>query len=115
MKTSELKNIIKEAVKEVFQEEMKDILLEAVRGNKQSINESEMKTINFNSNSLPHRSNPNITNAKQEYMNILGDIAKGPKSGFDGEFKANSNVDTINGALPEGQLGIDQIMNLIHK
>ncbi len=31
MKTTELKNLIKEAVKEAIQEELKDILLEAVK------------------------------------------------------------------------------------
>jgi hypothetical protein len=49
-------------------------------------------------------------------MNILDDMAKGPKSGFDGEFQPPSgNVDVVNGTLPEGQLGLDQIMNLIKK
>jgi hypothetical protein len=46
-------------------------------------------------------------------MDILSDIARGPKNGLEGEFKINGNVDVVNGSLPEGQLGIDQIMNLI--
>ena len=55
MKTDIFKKIIKEAVKEVFQEEMRDILLEAVRSNKQPVNESfnpETRTLNFNTNSF---------------------------------------------------------------
>ena len=36
MKSSELKNMIKEAVKEAIQEELKDILLEAVKAPKAS-------------------------------------------------------------------------------
>jgi len=115
MKTDILKKLIKEAVKEVFQEEMKDILLEAVRGNKQSITESEMKTFSFNTNSIPHQQpKPNV-NAKQAYMDILGEMAQGPKSGFDGDFKVNGPVNTMSegSSLPEGQLGLDQIMGLM--
>jgi hypothetical protein len=111
MKTDIFKKLIKQAVKEVFQEEIKDILLEAVRGNKQSINESEMKTISFNTNSLPHNPIPNV-NTKQAYLDILGEIAQGPKSGLEGEFKMQGPIDPINGSLPEGQLSLDQIMTL---
>lgn len=115
MKTDIFKKLIKEAVREAIQEEMKDLLLEAVKSNKQPINESldsEIRTLNFNSMSLPHKPTP-VINTKQAYMDILSDMAKGPKSGLEGEFKINRNVDIINGSLPEGQLGIDQIMNLI--
>jgi hypothetical protein len=115
MKTDIFKKIIKEAVKEVFQEEMRDILLEAVRSNKQPVNESfnpETRTLNFNTNSLPPKS---PVDTKKAYMDILSDIAKGPKNGLEGEFKLQGPVDPLNGSLPEGQLGIDQIMNLINK
>ena len=44
MKTSVFKQLIKEAVKEVFQEEMKSILLEAVRAPKTIVNESLRET-----------------------------------------------------------------------
>jgi hypothetical protein len=115
MKTDIFKKLIKEAVKEVFQEEMRDILLEAVRSNKQPVNESfnpETRTLNFNTNSLPPKS---PVDTKKAYMDILSDIAKGPKNGLEGEFKLQGPVDPLNGSLPEGQLGIDQIMNLINK
>jgi hypothetical protein len=116
MKADILKKFIKDAVREAVQEELKDILLEAFKSNKQTIRESNDRTLNFNTNSIPHQpaSKPSI-NPKQAYMEILGDIAKGPKSGFEGEFKVQGNVDPINGSLPEGQLGLDQIMGLIHK
>ena len=50
-------------------------------------------------------------------MDILGDIAKGPKTGLDGEFKVTGAMNTMSegSALPEGQLGLDQIMNLINR
>jgi hypothetical protein len=118
MKPSEFKKIIKEAVREAIQEELKDILLEAVKSNKQPITESyqpDVRTLNFNTNSIPHQT-PSI-NTKQAYMDILGEMSKGPKSGFEGEFKVNGSVNTMaeGSALPEGQLGLDQIMGLIKR
>ena len=117
MKTDILKKLIKEAVKEAIQDELKDILLEAVRSNKQPIRESytpiDSKTFNFTSNNVPK----NPINTKQSYMDILEDMAKGPKSGLEGEFKVNGSINTMSegSALPDGQLGLDQIMNLINK
>ena len=57
---------------------------------------------------------PNI-NTKKAYMDILGEIAQGPKSGFDGDFKVEGSIDPVNGTLPEGQIGLDQIMGLLNK
>ena len=119
MKSTELKSLIKAAVKEAIQEELKDILLEAVRSNKQPIQESykpsDNRTLSFNTNSIPHQPAKSPGDTKKAYMDILGEMARGPKSGFDGEFKVQGHVDPINGSLPEGQLGLDQIMGLINK
>ena len=118
MKTDTLKQLIKEAVKEAIHEELKDILLEAVKSNKQPIKESyqvsDNRTLSFNTNSLPKT--PPV-NTKQAYMDILNDMTKGPESGFNGDFKVNGPVNTMSegSALPQGQLGLDQIMNLINK
>ena len=115
MKADIFKKLIKEAVREAIQEEMKDLLLEAVRSNKQPIRESfdsETRTLNFNTNSLPSRS---PIDTKKAYMDILGEMAQGPKSGLDGEFKLQGPIDPVNGALPDGQLSLDQIMNLTRK
>jgi len=114
MKIDILKSLIKEAVKEAIQEELKTILLEAIKGNKQSINESDTRVLNFNTNAVPHQQPTNL-NTKKAYMDILGEMAQGPKSGFEGDFKVVGPVDPVNGSLPEGQLGLDQIMNLIKK
>ena len=115
MKTDILKKLIKEAVKEAIQDELKDILLEAVRSNKQPIKESyqvsDDRTLNFTSNQVPRTS----INPKQAYMDILGEMAQGPKSGFEGEFKVNGPMNTMSegSSLPEGQVGLDQIMGLM--
>ena len=117
MKTDALKKLIKEAVREAIQDELKDILLEAVRSNKQPIRESyqvsDDRTLNFTSNNVPKTP----INTKQAYMDILGDIARGPKTGLEGEFKVAGPMNTMaeGSSLPEGQLGLDQIMNLISK
>jgi phage baseplate assembly protein W len=58
MKPSEFKKLIKESVREAIQEELKDILLEAIKSNKQPITESyqpDTRTLNFNTNSIPHQ------------------------------------------------------------
>jgi hypothetical protein len=120
MKPSDFKKLIKEAVKEAIQEEMKDILLEAVRGNKQPINESYQpnnRTLSFNTNSIPHQPVKSPVDTKKAYMDILGEMSQGPKSGFEGEFKVNGPVNTMSegSALPEGQVGLDQIMGLIKR
>jgi len=131
MKTDALKKLIKDAVREAIQDELKDILLEAVRSNKQPIRESyqvsDDRILNFTSNQVPRTPiDTNFTsnqvpkspsNAKQAYMDILGDMAKGPKTGLEGEFKVTGPMNTMSegSALPEGQLDLDQIMNLISK
>jgi hypothetical protein len=121
MKTDTLKKLIKEAVKEVIQEELKDILLEAIKSNKQPLKESyqvsDDRTLNFNTNSLNNFIPSTTTNPRQAYMDILNDMAQGPESGFKGEFKVNGPINTMaeGSALPQGQLGLDQIMNLISK
>ena len=114
MKTDILKKLIKDAVKEAIQEELKEVLLEAVRGNKQPITESTNRTLSFNTNMIPHQQpiKPNM-DTKKAYMDILGEMAQGPKSGFDGDFKMAGPIDPVNGVLPEGQLGLDQIMGLL--
>jgi hypothetical protein len=115
MKTDALKKLIKEAVREAIQDELKDILLEAVRSNKQPIRESyqvsDDRTLNFNSNGVLKTP----INTKQAYMDILEDMTKGPKTGLEGEFKINGPINTMSegSSLPEGQLGLDQIMGLI--
>ena len=121
MKPSEFKKIIKEAVKEPIQEELKDILLEAIKSNKQSITEShqpDSRTLSFNTNSIPHQisSTPKV-NTKQTYIDILDEMSHGPKSGFDGEFKVSGNSNTMSegSSLPEGQLSLNQIMGLIKR
>jgi len=114
MKTTELKNLIKEAVREAIQEELKDILLEAVRAPKTVVQESLRDTY-----AQPHIEKPKqLTAAERQAMfgGILGEMQMGgaATSQYAGNFNPGS-ADTINGALPEGNVGLDQIMALMNK
>jgi hypothetical protein len=109
MKPSELKKFIKDAVREVIQEELKDILLEAVRTPKQVVRES------YTPQPTHTPTIPPITmDRRQSYMDILGETAMSFTSQDVTRFNPGVNVDPINGQLPAGDLGMDQIMNLIN-
>jgi hypothetical protein len=110
MKTDILKKLIKEAVREVFQEEMKEILLEAVRSPKsQQVVTETVQPIK-----------PNIpVDIRRDLRSIIG-------GEFDAIITANSSmiqpaytpppVNTIGevSSLPEGEVNLDQIMNLMN-
>jgi len=131
MKLSQLKTIVKEAVKEAIQEEMKDILLEAVRSPKQTVYENRMGTPTTDV-AAPSPMNPTMqtplpendrVKLKENMMNVLN----GMLPGNDGTINANSSMvsqplqvtstDTMssNGSLPAGEVNMDQIMGLMNK
>jgi hypothetical protein len=110
MKATELKKFIKDAVREAIQEELKEILLEAVKSPKQVIRESYTPP-NTTSPSAP----PNVTmDRRQSYMDVLGETALSFNSQDVARFNPGVNADPINGQLPAGDLGMDQIMNLMN-
>mgnify|MGYP003624195616 CR=1 FL=1 len=129
MKLSQLKTIVKEAVKEAIQEEMKDILMEAVRSPKATVYENSMGVPNTDV-AAPGPMNPvaqqpmpedNRMAMRENIQNVLG----GMMPGVNGTISANTNsmplqvnskVDTTspNGSLPEGNVSMDQIMNLMN-
>jgi len=108
MKTTELKKFIKEAVREAIQEELKDILLEAVRAPKtQLVKEHVIPQVDISSRP------PEITmDKRQSYMDVLGETALSFTSKDVPRFNPQG-ADTINGSLPGGDVGMDQIMNLL--
>jgi len=115
MKTDALKTLIKEAVREAIQEELKDILLEAVRAPKTVVNESLRDTY-----AQPHIEQPKqLTAAERRNMfaGMLGEMQMGgaATSAYAGNLQVNGPVDTVNGSLPEGSVGLDQIMALMNK
>jgi hypothetical protein len=117
MKSEEFKKIIKEAVREVFVEEMKEILLEAVKAPKASVGQGGYGTVT--ESVKPINSKPLDPSARKAVMaNILGDMASG-KTMTTEALTANTFIpkggDAINGSLPEGNVGLDQIMGLLNK
>jgi hypothetical protein len=114
MKPSDFKKIIKEAVKEAIQEELKDILLEAVRAPKTIVTESIRDTY-----AQPHLSKPKqLTPAERQAMfgGILEEMQNNnpATTAYAGNFNPTGPVDNVNGALPEGSVGLDQIMALMN-
>lgn len=111
MKVTGLKKIIKDAVREVIQEELKDILLEAVRAPKQQIvQEHIMPQVDISS-----KPNEVTMDMRQKYMGILDDMAMSFNSqDAQPKFNPSPNVDPINGSLPTGEVGMDQIMSLMN-
>ena len=111
MKTSEFKTLLKEAVKKAIQEELRDILLEAVKGSKPQINESYAQPVIDQPKQLTAEERRNM------FSGILGEMQTGgvANTAYAGTMQVTGPVDAINGSLPEGQLGLDQIMNLMKK
>ena len=111
MKVSGLKTIIKEAVREVIQEELKEILLEAVRAPKQQIvKEHSLPQVDISS-----KPNEVTMEMREKYMGVLGDMATSFTSqDAQPQFRPTPGTDTINGSLPAGEIGMDQIMGLMN-
>jgi len=115
MKPSEFKKIIKEAVKEAIQEELRDILLEAIKSPKPVVTESVQDTY-----AQPAVSKPKQLTAEERrnmFAGMLGEMQTGgvANTSYQGTVNPMGPVDTINGALPEGQVGLDQIMSMMNK
>ena len=114
MKVNQLKTIIKQAVKEAIQEEMKDILLEAIKTPKTQIQEN-----------TPVKQKPLDKKDKkvirENYMSVLNGMVPGANGTLsattaDVPLQVNGPVDTTsaNGTLPAGNVSMDQIMGLMN-
>jgi molecular chaperone DnaK (HSP70) len=111
MKTSELKKMLKEAVKEAIQEELREILLEALKSPKSVVNESYAQPKIDQPKQLTPEERRNM------FSGMLSEMQQGgtATAAYAGTMNPTGPVDAINGALPEGQVGLDQIMGLIKK
>jgi hypothetical protein len=124
MKTTDFKKLIKEAVREVFQEEMREILIEAVKSPKVPVGVpvgtggygtvTETQTISNNKSTLSEADKRNM------FRNMIGDMARGVDT-------ISMNTDNIpfrpsaantaaeGSSLPPGELSMNQIMGLMSK
>jgi hypothetical protein len=113
MKIDVLKKLIKESVREVIQEELKDILLEAVRTPKTVVRESYSPTTTPVSPSQPTFIPP-VMDARKAYMDVMNETALSFTS-RDAQVPFRPQVsDPVNGSLGAGEVGMDQIMNLLN-
>jgi len=123
MKPSELKSFIKEAVREAIQEELKDILLEAVRAPKVPIQEAYQMhpvTVNATTTQVPQKS-PAEKRAMME--SIMGDMRRGQDTlNFTSANAVTANTLQVapgmntsgeGSSLPAGNVGLDMIMGLM--
>ena len=110
MKSTDFKKIIKEAVREAIQEELKEILLEAVKSPKQVVRESYSPPAQ---SSQPAYTPPSI-DFRSKYAEVLGETAMSFTSqDVQVPFRPQSS-DPVNGNLGTGEVGMDQIMNLLN-
>jgi hypothetical protein len=111
MKTEQFKKIIKSSVREAIQEELKEILLEAMKSEKSTISENK---ITQPPTPQPSQEISNI-DLRQKYMDILGETAMSFSTKDISPFNPTGQVDLINGNLGSGEVGMDQIMSLLKK
>jgi hypothetical protein len=124
MKPSELKSFIKEAVREAIQEELKDILLEAVRAPKAPIQETYKMhpvTVDTPTTQIPQKS---AADKRAMMESIMGDMRRGQDTlNFTTQNIAANTLQVAPGmntsgegsALPAGNVGLDMIMGLMNK
>jgi hypothetical protein len=124
MKPTEFKKFIKEAVREAIQDELKDILLEAVKSPKQPVYTAPAyvtETV-MHSNPTIGTGMSQVTNTPSSmspeqrramYEGMLGETAMSFNSQAAPTFQPNPGGDTINGQLAGGDVSMDQIMSLM--
>jgi hypothetical protein len=124
MKPSELKSFIKEAVREAIQEELKDILLEAVRAPKLPIQETYQMSPVAIDTTLPQLPQKSATEKRAMMESIMGDMRRGQDTlNFTTQNLAANTLQVTPGMnttgdgtkLPEGNVGLDMIMGLMGK
>ncbi len=121
MKLNELRKVIREEVKAAIQEELKDILLEAVRSPKTVVTGNN--PVQSQPQPLPETDKAKL---KENMMGVLDGMKPGQDTlsfnstqaqGFGGNLQVQPGMNTSGeGAkLPEGNVGLDQIMGLMNK
>lgn len=121
MKLTELRKIIREEVREAIQDELKDILLEAVRSPKTVV--TEMTIPETSKKETPAKS---LQEQRAAYASILGDMRPGQDTlsfnstdarnmGGNLQIQPGMNTSGEGSKLPEGNVGLDQIMGLMNK
>ena len=113
MKADVFKKLIKESVREVFREELKEVLLESLKSSRTS----SSTIVTGTTTTTPIQTVPpqNLAESRKKYMDVLNET-QGQVLGTNNAkpMQVRGSVDSINGALPEGDVGLDMIMNLVN-
>jgi hypothetical protein len=129
MKPSELKSFIKEAVREAIQEELKDILLEAVRAPKAPIIEAPVGGVGFGITTTSPTPTKSTAEKRAMMESIMGDMRRGQDTlSFNSadargmgvtantlQVAPGMNTSGEGTSLPAGNVGLDMIMGLMNK
>ena len=111
MKLTELRKVIREEVKAAIQEELKDILLEAVRSPKPAITENL---------SVAAQTKPDPVAQKAFREQMLSQMVAGNgnmnlTTADTNTFRPSGPATAEGSALGEGDLGLDQIMGIMNR
>ena len=106
MKLNELRKVIREEVKAAIQEELKDILLEAVKTPKTNISENI-------SSSKPQVDTQSQQMARQSIMSQMMASKGNPTLTTNNVNNFNPQGTMPGGDLPQGDVNLDQIMGLM--
>jgi hypothetical protein len=129
MKPSELKSFIKEAVREAIQEELKDILLEAVRAPKTPIIETPVGVGGHGTVTTTQVPQKSTAEKRAMMESIMGDMRRGQDTlSFNSadargmgmnqttlQVAPGMNTTGEGTSLPAGNVGLDMIMGLMNK
>ena len=121
MKLDILRKIIREEVKGAIQEELKDLLLEAIRTPKQVVETQTYNPTFSTGYALPLTTTvPTVSKEqlRENYRNILGETAASFNTSQVGKpLQLTGTMDTAspNGRLPEGEVPMNMIMGLMNK
>ena len=121
MKLDILRKIIREEVKGAIQEELKDLLLEAIRNPKPVVETqtyNPASTVGYYSPSTTSTATVSKEQLRENYRNILGETAASFNTSQVGKpLQLNGSMDTAspNGRLPEGEVPMNMIMGLMNK
>jgi hypothetical protein len=121
MKLDILRKIIREEVKGAIQEELKDLLLEAIRTPKPVVEtQTSITTTPDSGKWFPTTTTATVSKEqlRENYRNILGETAASFNTSQVGKpLQLNGSMDTAspNGRLPEGEVPMNMIMGLMNK
>jgi len=119
MKLTELKSIVKTAVREAIQEELKDILLEAVKTPKQVVQEYRPVTQPIATQTHQPLPETDRVAMRENIQNVLGNMMPGANGTLNATSAnvplqvTSGDTTSPNGQLPAGEVSTDQIMNLM--